>query len=591
MRTTACILAATLTILALAASPARAEPTDPLRLLPESTVAVVTIEQPAPVLNALLTPEYYQPLGALKPIAKALKDPGVAKLPHIIGLLEMRLGTPWQDALRQLTAGGVTLAFDAEQKAAVLIVKSKDAELLNRLNQTLVDLIEGHAASEGRPSPVKSQQYQGVTGWSFGKGEQHAIIGNTLIATNKGEALKAVLDSNADSSSSGLAGKTWFQQARHNAKAGDLAWAAVDLTALRQAPPLAKALDRKTPNPNVEILFGGILDALRTAPYAAASLKLKDNQLTLDATLPRDASQIASSRRWWFASSASEGAPALLVPKQAIANLAGYRDLAGMWQAREELFDESTNARLTQADTNLGLYFSGRDFGPEVLGKLTPHWQIVVARREFSASQPIPALKLPAFAVVLETKDDAFADELFLAFQNIVGIINLQGIQTGRPQLLLGAEQYHGATIRKASYLPSRDAPKDKARMEYNFDPAAARVGSRFIIGSTCDLVRELVDVAQKSSGSAGSGENTVLAVDGQQLRQAFADDRDLLVSRAMLSSGDSRQAAEKQVDGLLTLGKLLEGLQLQLLAKPQALELEATLTLGDAVSSTAGGE
>src|SRR5581483_10301704 len=155
-----------------------------------------------------------------------------------------------------------------------------------------------------------------------------------------------------------------------------------------------------------------------------------------------------SNRRWYFSTGTAEGAAAVLKPPGALASVSLHRDFAGMWQAREELFNERINAGLTQADTGLGLYFSGRDFGPEVLARLSPRWQFVAVRREFLSSQPIPALKLPAMALVMETRDDAFADELFLAFQNAVAIINLQGIQGGRPQLLLDGEEYHGAKLR-----------------------------------------------------------------------------------------------------------------------------------------------
>lgn len=569
----------------LAATP-RSEISDPARLVPESAAALLTVANPAPVLDALLSPDYYQPLLALKPIDKTLHSPDFAKLQQLVSLLEIRLGTSWQAALKQLAGGGLTLAFDPQRHAAILVIKAKDAELLGKLHSSLIELIEAHARKQGKKSPIESQEHRGVRVWTFGPGEQHAIVGDTLIVSNQREALRAVLDLHAESSARGLAGKPRYQQAQQGT-AGALAWAMVDLEALRQTPQVSKALSKKSENLLAEILIGGLRDALGTAPYAAVTLRLEDNQLRLQAQLPRDASKIGSNRRWCFSSSAAEGAPALLKPNQALANLSFYRNLAGMWQAREELFDDRVNAGLTQADTNLGLYFSGRDFGPEVLAKLSPRWQFVVARREFNPDRPIPALKLPAMAVILETKDDAFANELFLTFQNIVGIINLQGIQSGRPQLLLDGEEYHGAKIRKAIYLASREAPKEKARVEYNFHPAAARIGSQFIFGSTYEIVRELVDLAASPAAHQSTGQqNTLLEIDGDRLRAALDDNRDMLVSRAMLSSGDNRQAAEKQIDSLLGLGRLIQGASLELLAQPTSLTLEASITLGDDASA-----
>lgn len=563
------------------AQPTRADSVDPLRLLPDSTLAVVTIDSPRTVLDGLLAPEYYEPLVALKAVDKALHAPALTRLKQLVGLLEARLDTSWQDALRTITGGGITLAFDAKRQAAILIVRSEDSALLKKLNDTLSDLIEVHARSQGNRSPSDAKEYRGVRTWSFGPGEQHAIVGDMLVISNQGEALRAVLDLHADRSAAGLAGKAAFTQARRQAGTGNLAWAMVDIEALRQLPKVAAALAKKSDNPGQEMLFGGVADALRTARYATASLRLDGKKLRLQAELPRNSSEIASNRRWWFASSGSDGDAAVLEPKNALANLTIDHDFAGMWAAREELFSERVNAGLTQADTGLGLFFSGRDFGPEVLAKLAPRWQFVAVRREFPASQPIPAIKLPAMALVIETKDDAFADELFLAFQNAVGIINLQGIQTGRPQLLLDGKEYHGAKIRLAHYLPPRETPKDNARLEYNFNPTAARIGSRFVIGTTYELACELVDLLQKPVAARSSDQNTSLEIDGGQLRAAFEDNRDLLVSRAMLSSGDDKKAAQKQVDSLLDLGRLIHSASVQLLAQPQRLVLDVSIALG----------
>ena len=40
-------------------------------------------------------------------------------------------------------------------------------------------------------------------------------------------------------------------------------------------------------------------------------------------------------------------------------------------------------------------------------------------------TDPVPALRLPAFALVLEMNDEELAQSLQLTYQNIVGIINI----------------------------------------------------------------------------------------------------------------------------------------------------------------------
>jgi hypothetical protein len=205
----------------------------------------------------------------------------------------------------------------------------------------------------------------------------------------------------------------------------------------------------------------------------------------------------------------------------------------------------------------------------------------VVARREFSTSEPVPTLKLPAMAVILEVKSDAIAQQLLLAYQNLIAIINLQGIQNGRPQLLITADDYQGTKITSAAHVVPPDAPREQARIEYNFRPACARVGSRFILGSTGEIVRELVDLAKQSPGSAAKVDNSRLELDGREIVAAFADNRELLVSRATLSSGKPKDDAARQVDALLDFGRSLEQGTVRIVPTADRMRVEVTVQIG----------
>jgi hypothetical protein len=374
-----------------------------------------------------------------------------------------------------------------------------------------------------------------------------------------------------------------YQQARAQVEPGQAAWALLRLSALRLLPNVNEALARRADNPLTELLLGGILDTVKHAPLVSASLHASSHGATLRLHLPRQPEKLAAARAWHFPPPGEPAGLAPLRPAGAIATLAAYRDLAGMWQARDELFDEGTRAGLAQADSNLGLFFSGRDFGTEVLGQLSPRFQLVAARQTFSPDQPQPAVKLPALALVLELKQpDEFADELLAAYQSLLGLLNLQAAQEGRPKLLLASEEYRGVSISKATYLAAADTDKTAAPNYFNASPACARVGSRFVLSSTLELAKSLVDSlldpAAAAPDSSSAADNVFLEINVPQGAAVLEDNRSSLVSQNMLSEGHSREQAEQQVGLLLDVLRLLGTARLRLAADAELLKLEASL-------------
>jgi len=549
---------------------------DPMKLAPESAVLFVELASPETLLGPVLDPATQDLFKGIDAYRKYLESPQYAQLQMVKQVVEARLGMSWQAAARDILGGGVYLTVDAANSSALLFVRSRKPEILAKLNDLLIELIEGDAKNNGRPSPVKSEEHNGVRGWTFGGEEAHTIIDDLLIISNKPDALKGAIDRWRDPAAKGLASATAFQQARGELSAGAVAWLWTDLAAVRKAPNVEASLAKRSNNPLGELLLGGVIDAARYAPFATASLRVDGGRFRVRAELPHDASKTAAPRAWFFAAQTDQGAPAALVPKGTIGTLTAFRDLAGLWLSRDELFDEKTAAGFAQADSQLGLFFSGRDFGPEVLGELSPGLQFIVARQEFAADGPVPALKLPAMALVLGIKHpDEFAGQLLLAYQNIVGLTNIVGGQQGQPQLMISTEECQGTTITKAVYVtPPKGTAKDKAPVNYNFSPACARVGEHFIYGSTVGIVRQLIERLRQGT-SAATADNMTLAIDSGPLAAILDDNRELLVTQNMLSEGRSRQEAEQAIATLFQIVRLLDRAQLRLVADAKAVALE----------------
>lgn len=561
--------------LLLSASRAGAEPIDPARLAPESAVLYAEFANLDPLLDAVLDPKTGELIQNADAYQRYRQSNEYQHMTAGVALLEAKLGVGWQTAVRELLGGGIAVCGDPASQSGFLTLRCRQPELLKKLNAAVLEFIEADAKNNGVPSPVKSQEHRGVTRWSFGPNECHIILDDLLVISNTADTLKAVVDRHLDAAAKGLTASSGFVQARAKKPAGALGWSWADLTVVRKDPNLANALTAKSDNPAAEFLLGGFGDALRQAPYATTTLSFDNNRLRLRSELPFDASQRSASRQWYFAA----GNEPALRPPATIGSFAFFRDLAGLWAARETLFNEAIVAKFAQADTQLGLFFSGRDFGPEVLGELAAPWQLVVARQEYRDDQPKPQLKLPAVALVLRLKHpEEFAPELLLTYQKIIGIANLDGGQKGRPQLLLSTEEYNGTTISKASYLPDSKVSRDQAPVHYNFSPACARREDYFVLGSTTGIVRQLIDALSNGQSAAAISDNTALTIDAAPLAAILADNRELLISQNMLSEGHTRDEAETSIGTVLAILHRLDRFAVRLKDEAAALALEATL-------------
>ncbi len=90
---------------------------------------------------------------------------------------------------------------------------------------------------------VHSDEYRGVTGWSLGKDQIHAVVGNRLIFTNKSKMLKRVIDLMQSSSGASLAALPAYQEARKAAGKKTVV-AFVNVGVLKEHPPFREALQQ-----------------------------------------------------------------------------------------------------------------------------------------------------------------------------------------------------------------------------------------------------------------------------------------------------------------------------------------------------------
>ena len=241
--------------------PVAAEPLPPAsRWIPDDAIFVIEVNQPKALLDVAFSEKMIATIKSSPAYQQAEAQQGFQHFFRVIAHLEAQLGTDWKRALAQLLGGSITLAVSPGEQV-LLIVDSENPQMLQELHDILLTFAKNEAQKQGQPDRVRSADYRGVTGWTFDDQEAHAIIGNRLVAANKPDAIKAMLDLREDPSGGNLADVPAYQAAKKAAGADVVATVFLNLEVLKRYVPLEQILT-ENPNPAAALLVPGVVEAL-----------------------------------------------------------------------------------------------------------------------------------------------------------------------------------------------------------------------------------------------------------------------------------------------------------------------------------------
>ncbi|MFO0942872.1 MAG: hypothetical protein U0930_19210 [Pirellulales bacterium] len=602
-------------ILAVQAEAIQAESAPSSLILPAETVVYIRLD---PLQNLIEHP-LRKRIEASEAFQKIWKSPGLVQLRLGIGVAEFAMGEKLESVLRRISHGGIELAVDAKTQGAVIIASTENQKWLESYIAKLLKLAKDDAQKNNRPSNLNEADYRGLKGY---KVEQAVVVqlDHRLLITNKSELAKSIIDRWLDKTPDSLSHQAAFQTAwgelvsgsatganeslsnqsnnqSHDARQS-IAKIFVDVDRLRQAGVAKELFEGKAKDFGAELLFGGLLANLHKTPYLVGNLHTLGNEITFQASTPHDKAWLGKSREFFAGPDGSGQALPMLMPTGTLGSLSAYRNVSQMWLRAGDLFDQQVNDQLASADNTLTTLFSGRDFGEDILGMLEPEMRLVASRQVFDDPAPIPAIKLPSFALVAKLKDSKMRPELKRIYQSFIGFLNVVGAQNGQPQFDLDMETKDSAQFYTASYVFEVDRKKrEEAPIQFNFSPCLAFVDDAVILSSTINLAKQLAgslsspaprsSPSQNNSNSKESetstarstGANTVLQVDAQAVKSILQDNRNHLISQNMLEKGHSKKEAEQEIDTLLLLVDLLENAKLKLSFHQSAtLDISASL-------------
>jgi hypothetical protein len=168
----------------------------------------------------------------------------------------------------------------------------------------------------------------------------------------------------------------------------------------------------------------------------------------------------------------------------------------------------------------------------------------------------VPKTRLPAFAYVLSLREPA-------PFSRAInGIVRGAALLVGFQVRLKLVEEKHGPyTITGYRFPEDAKVRQDTNDIRFNFTPCFVTVGDQFVVSSTFELARELVDLLQeeKRAGKKGSPDQTVekaYAAGAVELLGIFRDQiRTQLILGQALSPEEARAQTQAMIDWVGRLG------------------------------------
>jgi hypothetical protein len=538
-------------LLAAATSHGASSTTALSELIPSQAALCLEIHEPATLLDPLLAPAFAERLAALPGYANVTSSQKFQELLGGIRFMEGVAQTNWQGAARKLTRNGMALAIGTGNRL-LLVLDGDDPALLERLHSTARQIAVAEAEKQGDPGRARSLDYAGVTGWSFNGKEAHAVIGNRLLVASDPEVLKAALDLRIGRGSS-LASRADYVAARKAVGPGAVGMLFANLDLLRQALGFMAGLDAQNQNPLLALLLAGLPANLKSSPWLALGIFVERQELVLRVFVGGDA---AAGGVAAFAKPVGEAkgvAPCLEVPRE-IAALSLYRNLAGFYAAKDELFPQRTSG-LIFFENMMGIFFSGRNLTDEVLAQMQPQVRLVVARQNYDPAIGTPEPQWPAFALVLGLRDaKEYGEVMEEAWQKALGLVNFTRGQKALPGLILDKVDHKGTSITVAKFS-AKDVPdRNHLDQRFNFTPSLALVHGHAILSSTDQLARDLVDALAKAPPAIADSTHSLLQLSGAELAAVLKANRPVLVQGTMLKDGKSEAEAQQSIDILCAL-------------------------------------
>jgi hypothetical protein len=550
---------AALALLAVVGGVRADETPDPLRLIPRQADVTLRIDSPRKLVEAVLATEPLRELDQFTAVREALKSANVRRLGRLLAYYEKELNAPWPDLLDRLAGGGVVLSTKFErsgQAPALLVVQSKDTELLKRAVPIVLTVVEQELARQDSKDRPKTDYYRGLEVTHIGNDIHLARAGSALLVSNKLEGVERGLDLYINGRHDSLVEVAGPADAGRLLPPNPLVSLWVNLKPAQESPEGKEIFKRPKSDPGQLLFVGGLLDVIGHSPSLAMGTYRQADGIwltTFRMAYGRDATPEGQGLH--LAPAGQPGCLPPLAPADALYSTSFYLDVGKFWTDREKLLTEGPRKGLDQAEKNLGRFLAGRKLS-ELLTQSGPYHRFVAAAQPKSGYPQHPTQVFPAFAYTVSMRDPGFG-------RAMEGLLRAVALFAGaQAKLKLVEETVDGVKLVGYRFPENGTLAGDVNNIRFNFSPCFASVGDQFFAASTIEIGREMVRVLKNPDANTPTndtaGRSRISAAGGAALLKGFEDQ---LLTQAALDRAatidEVRPEVGKFMDWVARLGVL----------------------------------
>jgi hypothetical protein len=534
----------------------------PLRLVPDRVDLLIQAPQPRRLLETLTAGDLYKHLQQFAPVREYFDSTNARRFAQLVAYFEKELGFPWPQLLDRLAGRGMALSVQFESTPPLLfIVEGEDDKLSQAFFHLGLKIVEQELArQEVKAKPVRGS-YKGFETVRI-VGEFHAAIaGSALFLSNSEKALHAGLDRVQSSAAKSMADAPAIREAARLLPPQPLISLWLNPTKIQKYPGADYNYKAPRDNPILTIGIGEYLDLFGRTPFVCAGIYADREGLLATIRMPRGREGMGADHLLHLPSAGAPGSRPLLQPKNVLYSESKYFDIANVWKEREKLFNQEQVHQLDAAQKKLAPFLVGTKLS-KLLMQAGPYYRFVAAHPSQIGYNTTPKISIPAFALVWELREpEAFGKSMETILR---GAALLAG---NKANLRLVEEQYQDCKLVGYRFPEDQPLKGDINDLRFNFTPSFTRVGDQFVVSSTMELCRELVDLIYKQGNAPTRGQaaTTRASLYGAGAAAYLQTIEDLLVTQATLDRAVTPEEGRQQVK-----------LFLDMLRKFGALSLEA---------------
>ncbi|HUG92202.1 MAG TPA: hypothetical protein VML55_15280, partial [Planctomycetaceae bacterium] len=297
---------------------------------------------------------------------------------------------------------------------------------------------------------------------------------------------------------------------------------------------------------------GGWLDLLRQSDQLTADLSLAERAIDLAVVFAGGRDRVTEGLTGFFSAGDERPLPLLELPGTLYSST-WFRDYASLWENRTKLLTEAAVSKMEAGDEAIRKQFSvfKIDYAPsEMFLHVGSQFRTVVARQQSAAYRVEMDDTLPASALAVTLRDEQkFADQ-YVPLTRAIGLIATfeQGVSTRE-------SEHRGATLVGWWFRDDPQAVAAGNRVRYNFAPTYSITRGHFILGSTREIVEQVIDALDRQAADARDAvaqhltERQVLSL--SEVSESLRGIRESFVRGLAIGQGLTVEEAEQEFDVL----------------------------------------